>query len=376
MTPHRAPGPSPSRSRPARVRRLPPTDPTRARARPSAPHPRLRLHMTTRERDDVVEAVSGAAGALCALLATYPLITLNARQHVARRTRDGTAPEARVAPVNVRSLFDGIEPAIVGTVASQAVYNYWYSRLTRARRARTGGDAVEGVSSLAIASAAGVMNVLMTLPIWTIVTKMQAEVRMKKGEGEGESREAADGERASARDAAVDAAIARAKGSGKRRRRGFFQVAREVVRESGVSGLWQGLTPSLVMVANPALQYAFYESAARWRMQNSRRRNLTAGEIFVLGAAAKFGATILTYPLLVVKTRLQVISKDMADDRMRYRGAAHAIRSMAAEEGLGVFYKGIETKLAQTMLAAALMFTVKEKLSEGVYKARAVIAPA
>jgi adenine nucleotide transporter 17 len=46
---------------------------------------------------------------------------------------------------------------------------------------------------------------------------------------------------------------------------------------------------------------------------------------------------------------------------------------MAAEEGLGVFYKGIETKLTQTILAAALMFTVKEKLAESVYAARRVL---
>ena len=63
------------------------------------------------------------------------------------------------------------------------------------------------------------------------------------------------------------------------------------------------------------------------------------------------------------------MSKDMADERMRYRGTAHAITCMAKDEGLGVFYKGLSTKLTQTILAAALMFTAKEKLAEKIYAA-------
>ena len=231
---------------------------------------------------------------------------------------------------------------------------------------------------MAIASFAGCVNVLMTLPIWTIVTKMQADVRRRENDRD-------DGEEAASVERDVDAETAAAKlrsatseggkkngdqnGSGKKKR-SFFDIAREVVRDGGVCGLWQGLTPSLVMVANPALQYAFYETVAKWRLKRDRKTTLSAPEIFVFGACAKFGATMLTYPLMVVKSRLQVVSKDMADDRMRYRGTAHAVRCMAAEEGLGVFYKGIETKLTQTILAAALMFTVKEKLAESVYAAR------
>ena len=332
-------------------------------------------------RDDVVEAAAGTLGALLALVTTYPLITLNTRQHVTRRReRDGDDGDDAPSTSSLSSMYDGIEPALVGTACSQAVYNYWYSRANGTYRARRGRDAT-GAASLAIASFAGCVNVLMTLPIWTIVTKMQADVRRRENDRD-------DGEEAASVERDVDAETAAAKlrsatseggkkngdqnGSGKKKR-SFFDIAREVVRDGGVCGLWQGLTPSLVMVANPALQYAFYETVAKWRLKRDRKTTLSAPEIFVFGACAKFGAAMLTYPLMVVKSRLQVVSKDMADDRMRYRGTAHAVRCMAAEEGLGVFYKGIETKLTQTILAAALMFTVKEKLAESVYAARRVL---
>ena len=84
----------------------------------------------------------------------------------------------------------------------------------------------------------------------------------------------------------------------------------------------QGVVPSLVMVANPAVQYALYE----WLTALARRRAapraagaaalptsaraprpivLSSGAVFALSALAKLGATLVTYPLLVVKNRIQ-----------------------------------------------------------------------
>ena len=87
-----------------------------------------------------VDAVAGAAGALLALLSTYPLMTLNTRQHTERgadaRARGGTRTHTRrrvsmmdelraVAKEDggLAGLYRGIEPAVIGTVTSQTVYN-------------------------------------------------------------------------------------------------------------------------------------------------------------------------------------------------------------------------------------------------------------
>jgi len=322
---------------------------------------RINLDMSA-SKNNVVEAGAGAAGALVALLVTYPLITLNTRQHVTRRDAgaegDERARTSSVKPSSLAALYDGIEPAIVGTVVSQAVYNYWYAR-ANGTYARRRGREPTGAASLAIASFAGCVNVLMTLPIWTIVTRMQANVK---------KREEASEESESEEDVTREVEKKRRDKSKRRGKPSFFDVAAEIARDGGITGFWQGLTPSLVMVSNPALQYAFYETAARRRLKSQAKSNLSALEVFCLGAYAKFGATVLTYPLQVIKSRLQVVSKDMADERMRYRGAAHAFRVMARDEGLPAFFRGIETKLAQTILAAALMFTVKEKLAEAAYR--------
>jgi hypothetical protein len=74
------------------------------------------------------------------------------------------------------------------------------------------------------------------------------------------------------------------------------------------------------MVVNPTLQYILYEAlAARalaWRAARQQaghggqrrpaRPHLPARHVFALSALSKLGATLATYPLLVVKNRLQV----------------------------------------------------------------------
>lgn len=104
-------------------------------------------------------------------------------------------------------------------------------------------------------------------------------------------------------------------------------VVKQMYQDSGISGFFKGLMPSMVMVVNPTIQYIIYESLVAWSLdvKNSQRRSrgaaaadkqrskapaktlaLGALEIFVLSALAKIGATLVTYPLLVVKNRLQV----------------------------------------------------------------------
>lgn len=70
------------------------------------------------------------------------------------------------------------------------------------------------------------------------------------------------------------------------------------------------------MVVNPTIQYALYELGTRlWRQRQARLsapaaklHSLTSLEIFAVASLAKLGATLLTYPLLVVKNRTQVRS--------------------------------------------------------------------
>lgn len=59
-----------------------------------------------------------------------------------------------------------------------------------------------------------------------------------------------------------------------------------------------------------------------------------AGEFFVMSALAKLGATVLTYPILLVKQRLQAASKHTHAD-LKYAGTYDAVTTIWQKEGLG-----------------------------------------
>jgi adenine nucleotide transporter 17 len=88
-------------------------------------------------------------------------------------------------------------------------------------------------------------------------------------------------------------------------------------------------------------------------------------QTFLLGAVAKLGATVTTYPLLVVKSRLQAKQVTTGDKRQQYKGTLDAILKMIRYEGLYGFYKGMSTKIVQSVLAAAVLFMIKEELVKG-----------
>ncbi|KAL4457944.1 hypothetical protein ABPG75_012809 [Micractinium tetrahymenae] len=363
--------------------------------------------------DAAVEGVSGAIGGIVATVATYPLMTVNTLQatrakaeqrgpreeeqaHRGRGRRAGTLHEMAelVREGGWGALFAGLEASLIGTTVSQGIYFYLYSLLRRlavlrraaAEAAATGvtgrqlaaavdvrGANVTVGESLLVAALAGMGNVLLTNPIWMVATRMQAMSRARPRQQPAPAGAAA---------AAAAAAKAEAGQAGQEAeaelppaRPSILAVARQVYQEFGLPGFWNGTAASLIMVVNPTMQYALYEwlQAARARLRCGQGRaeagaakaRPSALEVFLLSALAKTGATLLTYPMLNIKTRMYVARRSEGD-----AGGAHhtSILAAAAEilhkEGPGGYYRGMRTKIVQSVLAAALLFVCKEKITD------------
>lgn len=73
----------------------------------------------------------------------------------------------------------------------------------------------------------------------------------------------------------------------------FIDVAREIIREDGVTGLWRGLKPSMVLTINPAITYGVYERL-KHLMLVARSDVLNPWMSFLLGAFSKSLATIVS----------------------------------------------------------------------------------
>lgn len=129
-------------------------------------------------------------------------------------------------------------------------------------------------------------------------------------------------------------------------------------RNEGAAGLWAGTIPSLMLVSNPALQFMMYETLKE-RLVSQKPSAYT---FFMIGALAKAFATVMTYPLQLVQTRLRSGAKDAALTG-RDVGVLEMMVHIIKADGFAGLFRGIEAKLLQTVLTAALMFATYEKIA-------------
>lgn len=73
-----------------------------------------------------------------------------------------------------------------------------------------------------------------------------------------------------------------------------------------MTSLWNGAVPSLMLVSNPAIQFMTYEAIKRRLHAVYGKQQLPAVVYFLAGAVAKAVATVITYPLQLVQTKLRV----------------------------------------------------------------------
>ncbi|KAA8514761.1 hypothetical protein F0562_017940 [Nyssa sinensis] len=337
----------------------------------------------------VVNGLAGAGGGLIAQIITYPLQTVNTRQQTERLAKKGRGsphPNRRVGGTLVQilqvirtegfgGLYSGLKPSLLGTAASLGIYYYFYQvfknkaeAIAVARGNKGRGDGTVGMFSwLVVAAIAGSLNVLLTNPIWVLVTRMQthtqSERKIMEAKTEALLREASEN---SSMGSTLQDKLARLD-SIKPHPYGTFHAACEVYNEAGITGFWKGIIPTLIMVCNPSIQFMIYESSLKHlrvkRAANKQGlKKVTAIEVFLLGAFAKLGATVSTYPLLVVKSRLQAKQEIGGDTSLRYSGTLDAIFKMIYYEGFRSFYKGMSTKIVQSVFAASVLFMIKEEL--------------
>ncbi|RDX76640.1 Peroxisomal nicotinamide adenine dinucleotide carrier [Mucuna pruriens] len=323
--------------------------------------------------DALINGLAGAGGGIIAQLITYPLQTVNTRQQTERdpkkdmRSQGGLERMCQVVKEEGwERLYGGLMPSLVGTAASQGVYYYFYQIFRNKAEAAAleqkkmgiGDGSVGMLSSLIVAALSGCVNVLSTNPIWVVVTRMQTHRKELNGTPPNQGLSAGTEQPILPANEPLPY--------------GISHVIQEIYGEAGIWGFWKGVLPTLIMVSNPSIQFMLYEAMLTklrkrraWSMSSSN--GVTALEIFFLGALAKLGATVVTYPLLVVKARLQARQDKTGDRRRHYKGTWDAIIKMIRYEGFEGFYKGMGTKIVQSVLAAAVLFMMKEELVRGVH---------
>ncbi|KAG8756935.1 ADP/ATP carrier protein [Serendipita sp. 396] len=144
----------------------------------------------------------------------------------------------------------------------------------------------------------------------------------------------------------------------------FLAVAREIIEEDGVTGLWLGIHSSLVLTVNPAITYGVFERVKSIFTLGDPNVKLSPWGAFTVGALSKTLATVVTYPYIMAKVRVQAHgSKGGASDSKtrKYNGALDILKKVYKTEGLSGWYQGMSAQIIKAVLSQAFLFMSKDQ---------------
>ena len=290
--------------------------------------------------DSFADGVAGASGGITAISVFYPLNIIRTKL----QTSDPNQKERTISQViqeilnedGPSGLFKGWWGQVVALGCSNFIYFYTYQMLKVLVVTRTRAPIGPSLN-LSVGAVAGVVNVLLTTPLWMVCT--QLAVQSRKGVKEGVTPYA-----------------------------GMIDGLTRCYQSEGLSGLWKGLGPNLMLVSNPTIHFFTYERVRQIFEKMSKKRGspISSLEFFCMGALAKAVATVFTYPIQIAQSQLRADRKSAKGTR-KYEGTFDCLTKIYAVAGFQGWFRGITAKLWQTVLTAAFQFMTYEKLRGVVF---------
>lgn len=292
--------------------------------------------------ESLVHAVSGAMGSVTAMTVFFPLDSARLRLQVDESRVAKSTPAILAEIIKEEGLlapYRGWFPVICSLCCSNFVYFYCFHSLKASYL--KGHQSTPGVDLL-IGMAAGIVNVLVTTPLWVVNTRLKLQGSKFRN--------------ANIRSTSYS---------------GIFDAFMQIIRDEGVGALWNGTFPSLLLVLNPAIQFMIYEGLKR-QLRKGSLRELTSLEVFLIGAVAKAVATTATYPLQTIQSVLRFGQFNESAEKSKLLSSLRTVKRLlinrARKYGVFGLFKGLEAKLLQTVLTAALMFLLYEKIASCTFR--------
>lgn len=321
--------------------------------------------------------VAGTLGGSAGTILLYPLDLVKVRLQVnedsakqkssAHRRTIWKTMTGVVRHEGVPGLYQGLTPALLGSAVSWGGFFFLYEGI-KSQMIKNQTDKEEMLGSgenFAASCLSGAALVILTNPIWLIKTRMQLQLKRVQQEklcvSEKGSKEAV-----------------------KAPYKHIFDAVRTIVREEGPMALYKGAVPAMMLVSNGGVQmvtYEFLKTRFGEYKKVSRSReysNSTHGRLqdsigyLAMGASSKMIATTVTYPIQLVKSRLQqrshvvelTISGEVEVVKRKYHGVLDCTSKILTREGVSGFFKGCIPNAIRVAPNAAITFMVYETVNE------------
>uniref|UniRef100_A0A8C2ICL4 Solute carrier family 25 member 17 n=1 Tax=Cyprinus carpio TaxID=7962 RepID=A0A8C2ICL4_CYPCA len=280
--------------------------------------------------ESLVHAVAGAMGSVTAMTVFFPLDTARLRLQVDEKRKAKSTPAILSEIIKEEGLcwfpFD-FHPVN----GFQQLFGYLHS-----------SKYLHTVCTKPFCLPLGVVNVLVTTPLWVVNTRLKLQGAKFRNEDIQPTHY-----------------------------NGIIDAFVQIMQQEGVGALWNGTFPSLLLVLNPAVQFMIYEGLKRQLMRGVHRE-LSSVEVFLIGAIAKAVATTITYPLQTVQSVLRFGQHGQPADQSKLLNSLRSVMFLLINRvrkwGVLGLFKGLEAKLLQTVLTAALMFLLYEKIANSTFR--------
>lgn len=296
---------------------------------------------------ELAHAIAGAGGGALSMIVTYPLVTLSTLAQTTKKKKSEKGEESDsddsefsrqlVSRKGFLKLYSGLDSALWGITLSNFIYYYFYElSLNAFLKAKVAAGAsrrrrgLTTVESMITGAVAGAITVIGTNPFWVANTRLMQRAKALGGKS-------------------VSA----------------FRAMLEIAQTDGVSTLFAGVFPALVLVINPIIQYTILEQFRNAIVAANGAAAFTSAKAFLIGAFGKLVATTLTYPYITLKSRMHVKKKEVGESEGKELSMYQEIRRIIHEEGLEGLYRGLAVKLFQSIMTAAFLFYFKEELMSG-----------
>ncbi|XP_068717512.1 peroxisomal membrane protein PMP34-like isoform X1 [Montipora capricornis] len=226
-----------------------------------------------------VHALAGAVGSVTAMSVFYPLDTARTRLQVDDKRKARNTAYVLMDIIHeegLESLYRGLFPVLCSLFCSNFLYFYTFNGQKAVFVGK--GMTSSSLQDLLFGYLAGIVNVLMTTPLWVVNTRLKLQGATFRTKGLEDNKT--------------------------KKYKGIIDGLQKVSREEGLRALWSGTGPSLILAGNPAIQFMVYEAIKKFLMGDTKKV-LRGRQYFVLGAIAKAVSTVLTYPLQVAQCRLR-----------------------------------------------------------------------
>ena len=266
-----------------------------------------------------MHGAAGIMGGAISMTMFYPLDLLRTRAH----THDKSGMHLRSArelyrQEGVKAFYRGVTMAVCAHSVGWGTYlTLFRTAQNRLRDANHGRDSVPG-DFLAACIAATLTATLVT-PLNLVKTRVQLHDEKSKPKG-------------------------------------VIGSLRAVVREEGVSRLFRGVGPQILLSSHTTIQVAMYEFMKRKLWSEDAEPPMLG--VALASGASKAVAAVVCNPLEVCRTRLQDKKNTKAID---YSSMNTAFLTIWRDEGIRGLYRGIAVNLCRVVPTTVVAFVLYEK---------------